>query len=162
MENLRVRPMTASEFDTFRARLITGYAADHVRAGDWPVAGAEELAAREVDQLLPNGVETPGMLVLSAETATGELVGHVWVALEFRPGSDSGGWIYDIEVASHQRGRGYGRALLRAAEDEAARNGVAVIGLNVFGVNATARRLYESAGYEVTSLQMRKQLLPPA
>ena len=59
------------------------------------------------------------------------------------------------------RGKGYGRALLRLAERETTRRGVGAIGLNVFGPNTVARNLYESAGYETVSLQMHKQLLAP-
>ena len=60
-----------------------------------------------------------------------------------------------------ERGQGLRPALLLAAEQEAARRGEATIGLNVFGPNTVARNLYESAGYEVASLQMRKELAPP-
>jgi hypothetical protein len=37
---------------------------------------------------------------------------------------------------------------------------VKAIGLNVFGPNTVARTLYESAGYQVASLQMHKALSP--
>lgn len=40
------------------------------------------------------------------------------------------------------------------------RRGVAELGLNVFGSNATARHLYESLGFQVTSQQMAKPLVP--
>lgn len=158
MSDLKVRPMTASEFETFRSELITGYAADHVSAGNWNADEAEARAAEQTDQLLPAGVETPGVLLLAAETPDGEVIGHVWVGLERQQGSGGGAWIYDTQVVPGQRGKGYGRQLLQVAEDETARHGVAAIGLNVFGPNAVARSLYESAGYEVISLQMRKAL----
>ncbi len=77
-----------------------------------------------------------------------------WVALSEPP--RPGAWIYAIEVDAAVRGKGYGRALLAALEDRVREHGVATIGLNVFGENHVARRLYESAGYETTSLQMRK------
>ncbi len=38
--------------------------------------------------------------------------------------------------------------------------GVGSLGLNVFGSNEAARRLYESAGYAVTTQQMQKRLGP--
>ena len=80
----------------------------------------------------------------------------VWVALDRgRPGE---AWIYDIEVNPEHRGKGYGRALLLVAEQEAARHGSTAIGLNVFGTNTVARSLYESAGYRITALNMRKEL----
>jgi len=48
--------------------------------------------------------------------------------------------------------------LLPAAEREAAGRGARAMGLNVFGRNAVARGRYESGGYEITTLQMRKEL----
>jgi hypothetical protein len=44
MSELRVRPMTAAEFDTFRRRSIREYAAGQVRAGNWSPIRAEEVA----------------------------------------------------------------------------------------------------------------------
>jgi ribosomal protein S18 acetylase RimI-like enzyme len=157
MAELEIRPMTSAEFDAYRERAIRAYAAEHVRAGNWSPGEAEELAAKETDDLLPGGVDTPGMLVLAAETLEDGLIGIVWVELEHR--ETTGAWIYDIEIVSEQRGRGYGRALLRAAEREVAKQGVKSIALNVFGGNAVARHLYESSGYEITSLHMRKRLV---
>lgn len=153
--------MSPDEFGALRSRLIRDYAAEHVGAGNWSVEESEALASEQTDQLLPRGVDTPGVLLLMAETPDGDPVGHVWVTLDRRPGSGGGAWIYDIEVNSDRRGQGYGRALLRAAEDETARHGVTAIGLNVFGGNAAARRLYETSGYQVTTLQLRKELRPP-
>jgi ribosomal protein S18 acetylase RimI-like enzyme len=156
MTELRLRPVTAAEFDAWRARLIPGYAADKIRAGDWSAEEAESLAAQQTDSLLPSGPGTPGMLLLAGETPDGERVGVVWVALDRdRPGA---AWIYDIEVHQEHRGKGYGRALLRAAEHYSARRGATEIGLNVFGPNAVARGLYESSGYEITAINMRKRL----
>ncbi|HET9092124.1 MAG TPA: GNAT family N-acetyltransferase [Acidimicrobiales bacterium] len=162
MPEIRLRPMTGDEFARDRSRLVTGYAAEHVGAGDWRPEEAEALAAEETDRLLPGGADSPGMLLRAAETADGKPAGIIWIALEHRSGSAEGGWIYDIEVAEHLRGKGYGRALLAAGEQEAARHGVEALGLNVFGSNAVARRLYESSGYEISTLQMRKRLAPPA
>jgi ribosomal protein S18 acetylase RimI-like enzyme len=74
------------------------------------------------------------------------------------PPGRAGAWIYDIEIVRERRGEGYGRRLLRAVEQLAAERGATTIGLNVFGGNAVARGLYESCGFEVSSLQMRKAL----
>lgn len=91
-----------------------------------------------------------------ASSSGGEPVGLVWVALDRpRPGE---AWIYDIRVNPEHQGKGYGRALLHAAEQEAARHRSQAIGLNVFGTNTIARRLYESSGYQVTAMNMRKEL----
>jgi len=158
MPPLSMRPMTSVEFGAVRDRLVSEYAAEKVATGEWAPATAEVRAADETDRLLPEGVDTPGARMLMAETAGGETVGFVWLALERHPGAGGGAWIYDIEVWPEFRSRGFGRSLLAAAEAEAAGQGVDSIGLNVFGTNLVARRLYESAGYVVAALQMTKPL----
>lgn len=151
-----MRAMTPAEFEAFRHDSIRGYAAEQVASGNWPAEGAEERAIEQTDQLLPQGLDTPGMLLLTAEGPAGEPVGMVWIAL--RHAELGTAWIYQITVAAEHRGHGYGRALLRAAEVETARRGATVLALNVFGHNHVARALYESSGYETTSLHMRKPL----
>lgn len=158
MTKVTLRKMTESEFGSFRAKLVTEYAAVNVSAGRWSAEEAEEKSAAQTEELLPQGVDTPRVLVMIAENSDGERIGHVWVGLD-RQGTASGGaWIYDIEVAENHRGKGYGRAILHAAEQETLKNGVNSIGLNVFGTNTVARSLYESAGYEITAQQMQKKI----
>jgi ribosomal protein S18 acetylase RimI-like enzyme len=53
---------------------------------------------------------------------------------------------------------GYGRAAMRLAEHHAREAGARTLGLSVFGHNEGARGLYESVGYEPTTVKMRKQL----
>jgi GNAT superfamily N-acetyltransferase len=153
MDDIRLRPMTAAEFGAFRARCVRDYAAAHVRAGDWDPDAAEESAAREMDGMLPGGVATPGVLLLVAENAGAGAVGAAWVALDRVTA-----WLVEIDIHPEHRGKGYGRALLAAVERESARRGATALGLNVFGPNAAARRLYETSGYQITALQMRKEL----
>jgi ribosomal protein S18 acetylase RimI-like enzyme len=147
--------MTQQEFCHYRRRTISEYAAEHVHAGTWSAEQAERRAAKQTDDLLPDGADTEGMVLLVGETA-GEVVGMVWIGPP--PDERAGWWIYDIQVFPAQRGRGYGRALLEAAEGEARRRGVDSIGLSVFGGNAVALGLYESSGYQVAAVRMRKRL----
>lgn len=153
--------MTEAEFEVLKTRLVREYAADHVRAGNWTAEEAQARAADQTGELLPQGLRTPGVSWLVAETDAGKPIGHVWIGR--RPQGDAtSAWIYSIEIDPDERAQGYGRALLAAAETEAARLGFTSLGLNVFGPNTIARNLYESSGYEVASLQMRKELAPPA
>lgn len=158
MDELTLRPMTDAEYETFYAKLITEYAVVNVEAGNWQEEDSIELAKKDAEFLLPQGRDTPKVLLLSADNSIGENVGYAWIGLERKGPAGAGAWIYDIEIRQAQRGKGYGRALLKAAEEETVRNGVSKLGLNVFGPNKIARSLYESAGYEVTQLQMSKQL----
>ncbi len=57
--------------------------------------------------------------------------------------------IQGLAVDDRARGRGVGRALLRAAMDEARRQGASRITLRVLGRNAPARALYASEGFAV-------------
>jgi GNAT superfamily N-acetyltransferase len=85
--------------------------------------------------------------------ADGQPVGAAW--LRFRPATDPGyGFVaadvpeLTIGVAAGWRGRGVGRALLRAIADQARARGIARISLSVERKNH-AQRLYLSEGYRV-------------
>jgi ribosomal protein S18 acetylase RimI-like enzyme len=86
---------------------------------------------------------------LVAELA-GEAVGYIKLA---RPTPlASNGHVRQIQglvVDAPARGRGVGRALLRAAMAEARRQGASRITLRVLGHNAPARALYASEGFAV-------------
>jgi ribosomal protein S18 acetylase RimI-like enzyme len=154
--------MTPEEFEAFRSRIIAEYADEQVRSGNWSAATAQARASGRTAELAPEGSKTPGMLALTAETDKGETVGHLWLGMVHDPADAPSAWIYAIDVTESQRAKGYGRALLAGAEQEAARHGATAIGLNVFGTNQVARHLYESADYEVVSQQMRKRLNSPS
>lgn len=67
--------------------------------------------------------------------------------------------IQGLAVAERARGRGIGRALLRASFDEARRQGARRITLRVLGHNAPARALYEAEGFAVEGVQPGEFLL---
>nr|WSY55483.1 GNAT family N-acetyltransferase [Streptomyces sp. NBC_00886] len=57
--------------------------------------------------------------------------------------------IQGLAVAEEARGKGVGRALMRAAVAEAGRRGARRITLRVLGHNTPARKLYEAEGFVV-------------
>ena len=61
--------------------------------------------------------------------------------------------IQGLAVADEARGRGVGRALIRAAVEEARRRGARRLTLRVLGHNTPARKLYESEGFVVEGVQ---------
>lgn len=158
MSKLTLRPMSDAEYESFHSKLVDEYARVNVEAGSWLESESIELSKNEVENLLPQGRETPRVLLLSADNAHGVYVGYIWIGLD-RPGiSKPFAWIYDIEVAKEQRGKGYGRDLLRAGEQETLKHGISTLGLNVFGTNHVARNLYKSEGYSITQIAMSKEL----
>lgn len=150
--------MTEEDFESHLPDIMADYVAEQIRVGNWSPADADALANAQRRQLLPHGFSTPGMHWYVAQTATNVPIGYLWLATEPTDASADGAWIYAIEIQPEFRGRGFGRRLLAAAEHEARRLGATAVALNVFGPNRVARRLYESSGYDVTSLQMRKPL----
>lgn len=158
MPEVTLQPMTAAEFATWRDHSITAYADEHVAAGNFAPDEAISRSTGEFDELLPEGRETAGMLLFSARDDAGSQVGILWLSLTHPRGAPDTAFIYDIEVLPERRGQGYGHAVLSAGEDEVRRHGVGALGLNVFGDNPTAIGLYTSAGYAVTTQQMRKAL----
>ncbi|WAZ21248.1 GNAT family N-acetyltransferase [Streptomyces cinnabarinus] len=67
--------------------------------------------------------------------------------------------IQGLAVSDAARGRGVGRALIRAAVEEARRRGARRLTLRVLGHNAPARGLYESEGFVVEGVLPEEFLL---
>jgi len=155
-----LRTMTEAELGARLVGQIEAYAEDLVLSGQATSEDARERSALSHAALLPDGVHSKGHLVFTAEV-NGETVGWIWLAL---PGSSPTrsdlGWIFNVEIDPEFRGRGHGRGILLAAEREMRDRAVPRIGLNVFGHNPVARRLYDSLGYELTACQMVKTLAP--
>jgi ribosomal protein S18 acetylase RimI-like enzyme len=153
---LTVRPMRQDEFPAFLEASKRAYAEGiATQGGQTPEFAAQKSEADHV-AILPNGLDTPEHAILVVE-ADGERVGILWIAAR-----ESGGrrvcFIYDIEIDEAYRGRGYGRAAMLLAEEEARQRGLGRVELNVFGGNDVARGLYRSLGYVETSVQMAKDL----
>jgi GNAT superfamily N-acetyltransferase len=106
------------------------------------------------------------VLVLVAETG-GEVVGMSELVIRPDPPAHQiliprrAAEIHTVVLAGH-RGRGTGRALVRAAERAAADRGVAVVYAAIFASNHDAARFYESAGFGPRGTLLRKELDPPS
>jgi len=149
--------MLPDELATWHDRHVVAYVADRVGAGESP-----EQARRVIDeqhaQYFPDGRPAPGHEVLVAEL-DGEAVGIAWWGPHpRRPQDATAAWVYDVELDEQHRGRGLGRALLAAMEQQARAAGVRELSLNVFAQNEPARRLYAGTGYREVTLTMTKSL----
>jgi ribosomal protein S18 acetylase RimI-like enzyme len=153
---VRLRPITAEEFADFVQRVQAGYASDIEVHGGQTHDAALEKASADMAAALPKGMQTPGHAIFVVE-ADGVDVGRLWLA-ERTSGGRPTLFVYDVEIDRDWQGRGYGRAAMRLAEEEARTRGIEYLELNVFGGNDVARNLYRSLGYVETSVQMRKSL----
>ena len=144
-ERVRVSPMTADRFERFVRESEQTFAEELAATGRMSADDAIAEAHRQFAKELPDGLATDGQELFTAEAAGAE-VGILWLSLRSR-GAEPHGFILDIAVDAAHRRRGYGRAIMQAAEQETRRLGAASLGLHVFGSNAAAVALYERLGY---------------
>ena len=74
---------------------------------------------------------------LDGKPAASVLVGH----------DGHRGWVYYVSVDLDYRGKGFGRDIMRAAEDWLRQRGIQKLQLMVRGDNAQVHAFYESIGY---------------
>jgi GNAT superfamily N-acetyltransferase len=150
--SVSLRPPTADEYDGWVTQGCEGYAADIGPARDLDPATALETAYQEFGALLTDGLETENQLIWMA-VDDGRRVGSLWISTQ-----KATPFVYLVEVLPEQRGKGYGRAIMLAGEEECRRRGYTHLALNVFGGNSIATGLYDSLGYVVITQEMRKTL----
>ena len=149
-------PMTQPEYEAFVKRAIPEYAADNVRAGYWSESEALEKSRAGYEKLLPKGLQTENHFLYTLYHED-DAVGMIWIRADLQSPIKSG-FIFELYVAEKFRGKGYGKQAMLLIEEKARELGLESLGLHVFAVNKVARNLYESVGYEVSSLNMTKKL----
>ncbi|MCS5717942.1 GNAT family N-acetyltransferase [Herbiconiux sp. CPCC 205763] len=148
--------MPAEKFAAWLERHSAEYVRERMAAGD-SAEYANERATESNAQYFPDGAPAEGQLVFEVVTGDGEFVGVLWIG-PMSPRHPQEWWVFDIEIDEAYRGRGVGRETMLLAETEARAHGAVKLGLNVFGHNTVAQRLYTSLGYETTAITMAKPL----
>lgn len=148
--------MTQTEFDAFLEQVIPDYAADNVKAGYWSEEEALEKSRSEFMRLLPQGLQSENHYLYTLYDED-QAVGRIWMRANFDRPTKSG-FVFELWVDEQFRGKGYGKQAMLLLEEKAREMGLKSIGLHVFGYNTVARSLYEKLGYEVSSLNMSKNL----
>jgi ribosomal protein S18 acetylase RimI-like enzyme len=148
--------MRPDEFDDFLKHSNENYAREIATWGGESEEFARQKSKADHAAILPQGLDTPGNWIFVVEADAGR-VGVLWLA-ERDHGGEKECYIYAVEIDEAYRGRGFGRAAMLLAEQEARSRGLHRIALNVFGGNEVARNLYRSLEYVETSVQMAKDL----
>ena len=104
----------------------------------------------------------PGPVVaLVADAGDGSLLGIVTAHVFPTVHADApAAWLTMLVVAPEARGRGVGRALVRAAEQWASTQGAAKIAVTSGAQRADAHRFYEGLGYAYTGRRFARTLSP--
>lgn len=155
--SVQLRPMRDDEFVAWLPQVRDGYARSMIDHGGMTPEAATAKAEADTEQLFPGGRPAAEQLVFVLE-ADGERVGELWLCKREDMSRRPCLFVYDVHVDEAQQGRGYGKAAMLLAEDEARRHGLDRVALNVFGRNEVARRLYRSLGYEENAVAMSKVL----
>jgi GNAT superfamily N-acetyltransferase len=152
--DVKLRAMRDEEYADWLPHMRDDYARSMMEEGGVPPESAREIAEAQTEQLFPGRRPSPDQLVFVVE-ADGKAVGELWLA-DREDVLQRCLFVYQVHIAEAHRGRGYGKAAMLLAEEEARRRGIDRIALNVFGRNTVARRLYQSLGYEENAVSMSK------
>ena len=149
-------PLGDDEYPAFRQRAIDDYARDQVAGGYCGEKEAVRRAAAAYQQLLKQGLSTPGHHIFRLHDS--EPVGYLWVQLRLDDATPSA-YIYDIEIEEAYRGRGLGREALTVLEAWCRERSVQRLELAVLASNARAVHLYESLGFAPIRHVMRRDMV---
>jgi ribosomal protein S18 acetylase RimI-like enzyme len=109
---------------------------------------------------LQSQLDEPNVVILVAELA-GDVIGYTYAGLE---GTDymalrgPAGALYDILVDPRHRKQGVGRMLLDATIDTLKERGAPRVVLSTAQGNEAAQRLFASAGFRRTMIEMTREL----
>lgn len=152
--------MDESTFQTLLSQSTKEYAAEKVKSGAWDPDNAMKLSQEAMTRFLPSGLYTEGAYLYSVVRSgegTDTPIGYIWFNVtEGRSGREA--FIYDIYIYEPYQGQGYGKLTMQALDEEARKMNVTKIGLHVFGQNTRAFELYKKMGYEITDINMSKEL----
>jgi len=154
-EEVTLQPMSPPAVAILAAGHFDAYVLERVRAGE-SLDQARQVARQQWELYLPGGQPAPGHRYHRVLEA-GRAVGWLWIGPSplDREGAE---WIFNLQIDEPEQGRGLGRLALALAEADARDHGASELGLNVFGHNEVALRLYESAGFQAASINMVKTL----
>jgi ribosomal protein S18 acetylase RimI-like enzyme len=156
VQMVSLRGMTEGEFEVFLAESIPEYATEKVKAGNWDAKEALRRSREEHTKLLPEGLTSPNQNLYVVEL-DGNPVGRLWLSLDADVAGGAG-FVYDLFVEEPFRRRGIAAQAMVLLEKEAVRLGLRSLALHVFGYNLPARALYQKLGYEITNINMSKDL----
>lgn len=153
---VKLVPMLQKDYEAFLERDIREYAKENVRAGYWSEAEALKKSREEHARLLPDGLKSKDHYLFTIYDAQ-DAVGIIWMKANLDSPKPSG-FIFDLEIDEKFRHKGYATRAMLQLEEFARELGLRQLALHVFAHNRIARTMYEKLDYQVSSLNMLKEL----
>ena len=153
---IKLHPMTKDQFNSFLKISIDNYAQEKIKAEDLSIKDVYKIAHDSFDTLLPNGIKTDSQYLYTI-LWNNEEIGWFWFGKRVESKKEFG-YIYDIYLYPENRGKGYGKPLMVAIENEIKARGFKTMRLQVFGHNTVAQKLYLNSGFHITNMMMNKDL----
>ncbi|MGZ3687249.1 MAG: GNAT family N-acetyltransferase [Bdellovibrionota bacterium] len=154
---IRLEPMTEPEYQKYVDHSCRTFAIGSPRFRGVPLEVALVNVREEfLTKIMPQGFQTPGHLlwnIWSEETR----VGYLHLGEPSKPVAKEL-FAWDLEIFEPFRRRGLARQTMIEAGKKLKELGYTRVGLNVFGDNKAAIALYESMGFQVTQVQMSKEI----
>jgi ribosomal protein S18 acetylase RimI-like enzyme len=152
------RPMHEDEYPDYLAYFIPDYAQEIASNYRLSVDASQVRAEQEIAKTLPNGVKTPGQILLCLMMCceqTEQHIGYIW----YQPDTVMRTvFICDFHIFSAYQGQGLGKKALSAFEQNLQQQGFEQVRLRVAGDNTRARHVYEASGFGVTGINMSKTI----
>jgi ribosomal protein S18 acetylase RimI-like enzyme len=161
--DVTIRPAVAADMDTV-GRLGALLVRQHFEFDALRFLPATEGTARGYGGFLKTQLAKSSVLVLVAERG-GEVVGYTYAGMEdydYMSLRGPAGALYDIVVDPSHRQHGIGRKLLEATLAGLSSRGAPRVVLSTAQQNTAAQRLFESAGFRRTMIEMTRELDSPA
>ncbi|QQE77091.1 N-acetyltransferase [Alicyclobacillus sp. SO9] len=153
---VKLESMGHERYESWLKASVKHYAEEKVQAGNVSAEEAMQVAEREFEQIMPEGLATLDTYLFNVKDEDcDQVVGSLWLKVR-----DEGKemFIYGLEINEDARGKGYGKQTMQSLEAFVKQMGIPKISLHVFGYNEVAIKLYRSSGYVATNILMSKVL----
>jgi ribosomal protein S18 acetylase RimI-like enzyme len=160
--DIRIRRATPADLATL-GRLGALLVSTHHEFDPERFIAATSRTARGYASFLGSQLEEPEVAVLVAEE-NGAVIGYAYAGVEdsdWMALRGPAGVLHDVVVEPEHRGRGVGRLLLDAALTFLRSRGAPRVVLWTAARNASAQRLFASAGFRDTMFEMTRELDEP-
>lgn len=152
----QLKEMNEEEFNRYMEYFIPDYAKDLSDNFIIPMDKALEESKGLMATLLPDKQDSAEQHIRNIYSAEDQKnIGVIWYNIQ---AESNKAYIYHILIYEAFRKRGFASLVLKELEKTVKSAGVTSMGLNVFGNNPGAQRVYEKLGYQPASTAMGKRI----